>query len=67
MGYIAQELEKVNPGLVNVIKENNKETYLLNEKALIATATKAIQEQQKIIEYLQTKVKEMEVKLDGKD
>lgn len=67
VGYIAQELEKVNPGLVNVIKENNEETYLLNEKALIATATKAIQELKKIIEQLQSKVKEMEVKLDGKD
>ena len=67
VGYIAQELEKVNPNLVSVIKENSEETYLLNEKALIATATKAIQEQQKIIEQLQTKVKEMEVKLDGKD
>ena len=56
VGYIAQELEKVNPNLVSVIKENSEETYLLNEKALIATATKAIQEQQKQIEKLKEEI-----------
>ena len=56
VGYIAQELEKISPGLVNKIKENDGDTYLLNEKALIAIATKAIQEQQKQIEELKEEI-----------
>lgn len=56
VGYIAQELENISPGLVNKIKEDDGETYLLNEKALIAMATKAIQEQQKQIEKLKEEI-----------
>lgn len=56
VGYIAQELENISPGLVNKIKEDDGETYLLNEKALIAMATKAIQEQQKQIEELKKEI-----------
>ncbi len=59
VGYIAQELEKINPGLINKIKENDGDTYLLNEKALIAMSTKAIQEQQKQIEELKKEIKNL--------
>lgn len=59
VGYIAQELEKINPGLVNKIKEDDGETYLLNEKALIAMATKAIQEQQQQIEELKKEINKL--------
>ena len=59
VGYIAQELEKINPGLVNKIKEEDGETYLLNEKALIAMATKAIQEQQQQIEELKKEINKL--------
>lgn len=59
VGYIAQELEKINPGLVNKIKEDEGETYLLNEKALIAMATKAIQEQQQQIEELKKEINKL--------
>lgn len=59
VGYIAQELEKISPGLVNKIKEEDGETYLLNEKALIAMATKAIQEQQQQIEELKKEINKM--------
>ena len=59
VGYIAQELEKISPGLVNKIKEEDGETYLLNEKALIAMATKAIQEQQRQIEELKKEINKL--------
>lgn len=59
IGYIAQELEQISPYLVNKIQEDSEETYLLNEKALIATATKAIQEQQEQIEQLKAEIKEL--------
>ena len=59
VGYIAQELEKINPGLVNKIKEDDGETYLLNEKALVAMATKAIQEQQQQIEELKKEINKL--------
>lgn len=54
IGYIAQELEKIDENFV--IKEN--ETYYVNLLPILATTTKAIQEQQKQIEQLQ---KEIEV------
>lgn len=59
IGFIAQELEKINPCLINVIKENDEKTYLLNEKAILATVTKAIQEQQKEIEDLKKEIEKL--------
>lgn len=67
IGYIAQELEQISPYLVNKIQEDSEETYLLNEKALIATATKAIQEQQEQIEQLKAEIKELKEETNGKN
>lgn len=67
IGYIAQELEQISPYLVNKIQEDSEETYLLNEKALIATATKAIQELQEQIEQLKAEIKELKEETNGKN
>lgn len=65
IGYIAQELEEVEPNFV--IKREKTETfeerYYINELPIIATLTKAIQEQQEQTNELQEKIKEMEGKI----
>lgn len=48
-GYIAQELEKIDPNFV--IKQDD--IYYIDFLNIISTSTKAIQEQQKLIEKLQ--------------
>lgn len=60
IGYIAQELEEINKNFVLKREETEKseERYFVNELPLIATATKAIQEQQEQIEQLQEKYKQ---------
>ena len=55
IGYIAQELEKIDENFVLKRKTGENEKleecqYYINELPIIATATKAIQEQQEIIE-----------------
>ena len=54
-GYIAQELEEIDRGFV--INENDK--YSINVLNLLATVTKAIQEQQKQIENLQKEIENL--------
>lgn len=74
VGYIAQELEKIDNNLVNVheIKTDNGtiKDYTLNRTNILSLATKAIQEQQefiekqgKLINELQEKVINIEEKL----
>lgn len=55
IGYIAQELEKIDKNFVikKEKNENSEERYYVNELPIIATITKAIQEQQELIEKLQ--------------
>ena len=55
IGYVAQELEKIDKNFVLIRKKDNKENerYYINELPILATATKAIQEQQDLIEKLQ--------------
>lgn len=68
IGYIAQEMEKIDSNFVIKRPEDKNRKvegrYYINELPLIATLTKAIQEQQQQIEQLQNKIKEMEEKLN---
>lgn len=68
IGYIAQEMEQIDKNFV-VKKQANKEKgieerYYMNQLPILATATKAIQEQQEMIEKLENRIKEMEDKLN---
>jgi len=50
-GFIAQEIEKIYPEMVSKIKnDNGEETYLMGYTQMIPVLTKAMQEQQEIIE-----------------
>lgn len=66
IGYIAQDMEEIDPNFV--IKrektEHEEERYYINELPIIATLSKAIQEQQEIIEQLQNKINELEEKIN---
>lgn len=55
VGYIAQEMEEIDSNFVlkREKTEETEERYYINELPIIATATKAIQEQQEQIEILQ--------------
>ena len=67
IGYIAQEMEEIDKNFVfkRAKTEQTEERYYINELPIIATLSKAIQEQQEMIEQLQEKIKEMEDKLNG--
>ena len=60
IGYIAQEMEQIDKNFV-IKKQANKEKgieerYYINQLPILATATKAIQEQQKQIEKLKKEI-----------
>ena len=61
-GFIAQELQKVLPDLVNEMPNKDK-TLSVNYIAIIPILTKAIQEQQEIIVKEQEKNKQLEARL----
>lgn len=69
IGYIAQDMEEIDPNFI--IKREKTDTleerYYINELPIIATLSKAIQEQQQQIEELKLKIKEMEEKINGND
>lgn len=71
IGYIAQELEEIDSNFVIKRPENKdkniEERYYINELPIIATLTKAIQEQQEIIEQMQKRINEMEDRINGKN
>lgn len=54
IGYIAQEMEKIDPNFVLIRPKTDKadEMYYINELPIIATLSKAIQEQQQQMEDL---------------
>lgn len=59
IGYIAQDMEKIDKNFV-IINENSKDKlYYINELPIIATLTKAIQEQQAQIEELKQEIKSL--------
>lgn len=59
IGYIAQDMEKIDSNFV-IINENSKDKqYYINELPIIATLTKAIQEQQQQIEELKNEIKKL--------
>lgn len=60
IGYIAQEMENIDSNFVMIRPktEESEERYYINELPIIATATKAIQEQQEQIEELKEKDKQ---------
>ena len=63
IGYIAQEMEEIDKNFVVIRSEdkekNIEERYYINELPIIATLTKAIQEQQDQIEELKKEIKEL--------
>ena len=67
VGYIAQEMEEIDKNFVfkRAKTEQTEERYYINELPIIATLSKAIQEQQEMIEKLENRIKEMEDKLNG--
>ena len=63
IGYIAQDMEQIDKNFVIKKpadkKRNIEERYYINELPIIATLSKAIQEQQKQIEELKKEINEM--------
>lgn len=61
IGYIAQELEKIDKNFVNKVEASEflEEKYYVNQLPILATVTKAIQEQQQQIEELQKQINEL--------
>ncbi len=68
IGYIAQELENIDKRLVNkyeIVDENNEivdYNWTINERYIIANLTKAVQQQQELIDYLYAELKIKKVK-----
>ncbi len=71
IGYIAQDMEKIDPNFVIMRPKTEKteERYYINELPIIATLTKAIQEQQEqieqqnnLIQSLVERIKKLEAK-----
>ena len=58
-GFLAQDLNKMFPVLVDLIKLEGQETYMVNYNGMIPVLTKAIQEQQLLIETLQEEVQSL--------
>ncbi|MBK8490381.1 MAG: tail fiber domain-containing protein [Saprospirales bacterium] len=69
MGFIAQEVQTVFPGLISENQEDKSgETiYAVNIYALLTVAVKGIQEQQTIIERQEEKIQSLEQKLEELD
>jgi hypothetical protein len=62
-GFIAQELQKIMPELVS--EGNDKDKLLsVNYTAIIPVLTKAIQEQQVLIEMQQKQINELKIALE---
>jgi len=66
IGYIAQDMEKIDPNFVIKRPADKKrkieERYYINELPIIATLSKAIQEQQEQINKLQSKIEKLEAR-----
>ncbi len=62
IGFIAQEVEKINPDWV-IAPENEDGYYLVNYDNFSVLAIKAIQEQQKLINELSTELEEVKTTL----
>lgn len=67
IGYIAQDMEKIDPNFVKIKPktETTEERYYINELPIIATLTKAIQEQQKQIEELKKEIEKLKGEKNG--
>ena len=67
IGYIAQEMEEIDPNFVIIRPktETADERYYINELPIIATISKALQEQQEIIEKQQKIIEELQIKIQG--
>lgn len=64
IGYIAQEMQEVEESFVHHSKYKDKEDWQINTLSVLATATKAIQEQQEIIEDLKSRIEKLEKKVN---
>lgn len=67
IGYIAQDMEQIDPNFVmkRPADENIEERYYINELPIIATLTKAIQEQQEQIEELKKEIEKLKGEKNG--
>lgn len=69
IGYIAQQLEEIEPQTVSKIKQQEgsyiDEIYQINESAVIPYLSKAIQELHAIVKEQQAKIEELEAKING--
>lgn len=64
-GFIAQEIEKIYPEIASKIQlEDGKDTYVMSYTQLIPILTRAIQEQQTIIETQEKKIHTVEGQLE---
>lgn len=61
IGYVAQEMEKIDPNfvLIRPKTDNFEEMYYINQLPIVATLSKAIQEQQEQIEQLKAEIKSL--------
>lgn len=71
IGYIAQEMEQIDKNFV-IKKQANKEKgieerYYMNQLPILATATKAIQEQQEQIEELKKEIEKLKGEKNGEN
>ena len=64
-GFIAHELQEVIPSAVNGKKDDPEQIQSLKLDALVSVLTKAIQEQQAIIEDLKTRIAALEAPSNG--
>ena len=56
VGFIAQEVQQIIPEAVNVPEDDSKDLWSMDYDKLIPVLTKAIQEQQEIIEAMQLEI-----------
>lgn len=59
IGYIAQDMEEIDSNFVLIDEKDKDKPYYINELPIIATLTKAIQEQQKQIDELKKEVQKL--------
>lgn len=63
-GYIAQQLEEVNPAFVSLMENpNGDDTYIVNQYEILTYATKAIQELSAKVEKLENEIKQLKERI----
>lgn len=65
IGYIAQDIEKVDKNFVLIDEKSEDKKYYINELPIIATLTKAMQEQQEQINELKNEISKLKGEKNG--